>query len=89
MITVTTIARGDASHVADPRRVIARTEAEWRALWAVHAGPGAEPPAVDLAAVIVAAAFAGDKPSAGYAVEITAADQADRGVRLIVEDGAE
>lgn len=88
-MTVTTVARGDASRVADPRRVIARTDDEWRALWAIHAGPGAEAPAVDLARVVIAAAFAGEKPAAGYSIDITAADHAapaDQGVRLVVNE---
>jgi uncharacterized membrane protein len=88
MSIVTTIARGDASHVAEPRRFLCRTDDEWRALWAIHAGPGADPPAVDLATVVVAAAFAGEKPSAGYSIEITTAAPADRGVTLSVEERA-
>jgi uncharacterized membrane protein len=88
MIAVTTIARGDGSRVTEPRRVLCSTPEEWRTLWALHAGPGAAAPAVDLTAVIVAAAFAGEKPSAGYAIEISAAEPADPagGVRLAVEE---
>src|SRR5947207_1675491 len=74
MSSLTTIARGDASHVTEPRRDIARTDEEWRALWAIHAGPGADAPAVDLRTVTVAAAFAGEKPTAGYSIEITQED---------------
>jgi uncharacterized membrane protein len=89
MTDVITIARGDASRIEDPRRIVARTEDEWRALWALHAGPDAPAPAVDLSRVVVAAAFAGEKPSAGYVIEISAADHADHpedpgGVRLVV-----
>ena len=40
MSQLTTIARGDASRVSEPRRVVARTDDEWRTLWATHAGPG-------------------------------------------------
>ena len=87
MSILRTIARGDASRVAEPRRALARTDDEWRSLWAVHAGPGADAPAVDLTKVIVAAAFAGDKPSAGQTIEITAADHAEHaGVLLVVEE---
>jgi uncharacterized membrane protein len=97
MSALTTIARGDASRISEPRRVIARTEEEWRTLWAAHAGPGAPPPEVDMTSATVAAVFAGEKPSAGYGVEITAADDAaatnaayadivPRGVRLVVEE---
>jgi uncharacterized membrane protein len=90
---VTTIASGDASRVTEPRRMLARTEDEWRVLWAIHAGPGTEPPAVDFGTVTVAAAFAGEKPSAGCAIEISSADhaepgkQAGRGFRLVVDEG--
>jgi uncharacterized membrane protein len=76
-MSVTTIARGDASRVTEPRRILARTDDEWRALWAIHAGPEAAAPPVDLSRVVVAAAFAGEKPSAGYCIEISAADHAD------------
>jgi uncharacterized membrane protein len=86
MRSLTTIARGDGSHVSEPRRVIARTDAEWRSLWAAHAGPGADTPAVDMTAAIVAAAFAGEKPSAGHSIEITAVEDAGRGLRLVVEE---
>lgn len=93
MSVLTTIARGDASGVVEPGRAVAGTESEWRALWAVHAGPGVAPPPVDLGAVTIAAAFAGEKPSAGYAIAITpwqAAVQpgAARQVTLAVEQTA-
>jgi uncharacterized membrane protein len=85
---VTTIARGDASRIEEARRVIARTDDEWRALWATHAGPGTEAPSVDLSRVVVAAAFAGERPSAGHTIDITAVDQPGGGVRLAVEERA-
>jgi uncharacterized membrane protein len=86
MTVLATIARGDASHVTEPRRSLARTDEEWRALWATHAGPGADAPAVDMTAMIVAGAFAGEKPSAGHAIEIAAAEDPGPGVRLVVEE---
>lgn len=86
MSIVTTIARGDDSHVTEPRRVVCRTPEEWRTLWATHAGPGADTPPVDMTAVTVAAAFAGEKPSAGHSVEISAADPAGRGIGLVVAE---
>lgn len=83
-MSVSTIARGDASRITAARRVIARTDDEWRALWAIHAGPDGEAPSVDLTRVVVAAAFAGERPSAGYSIEVAAADHADHGTRLVV-----
>jgi uncharacterized membrane protein len=88
MSVLTTIARGDASRVSDARRVLASTPAEWSTLWAVHAGPDTAAPAVDFAAVTIAAAFAGEKPSAGYSLEITRAEPIAEGVRLIVDEHA-
>lgn len=90
MSRLTTIARGDASHVTESRRVLARTEEEWHTLWAVHAGPDAAAPPVDMTTALVAAAFAGEKPSAGHAIEISAAGPATEGraVRLVVEESA-
>ena len=84
MSALTTIAQGDASRVPEPRRIVARTDDEWRALWAIHAGPDADAPAVDMVRVIVAAAFAGEKPSAGYALTIARADTIAGGVDLVV-----
>ena len=50
-------------------------------------GPVAEAPAIDLTAVTVAAAFAGEKPSAGHSIDISAADaRRTRGVTLAVEE---
>jgi uncharacterized membrane protein len=85
MSVLTTIARGNDSRVAEPRRSIARTDEEWRALWAAHAGPLGKAPPIDLTKVTVAAAFAGEKPSAGHSLDISAADDAG-GVRLVVEE---
>ena len=88
MHSLTTIARGDASRVSEPRRVIARTEEEWRTLWATHAGPGGHAPEVDMTVVTVAAAFGGEKPTAGFSIEIKAAEPVtdSDGVHLVVEE---
>lgn len=83
-----TLARGDASRIVEPRRLIARTDDEWRQLWALHAGPETAPPPVDFDARIVAAAFAGERPTAGYAVEIAAASGPPDGTRLLVTERA-
>lgn len=88
MITLTTIARGDASRITDPRRTIVRTSDEWRMLWALHAGPDAAAPAVDFTSTIVAAAFAGEKASAGHSITIADAIADPGGVRLVVEEQA-
>jgi uncharacterized membrane protein len=88
VIALTTIARGDASRIIDPRRVVVRTPEEWRMLWALHAGPDAAAPPIEFESAIVAAAFAGEKPTAGHGIEIIGAIGDMDGVRLIVEERA-
>jgi uncharacterized membrane protein len=80
---IQTIARGDASRILRPQRVVARTEEEWRALWAAHAGPSAVAPHVDFGARMVAAVFQGQRSSAGF--ETTIVDAHPEGDALAVE----
>jgi uncharacterized membrane protein len=80
--TITTIAKGDGSGIVRPGRTIVRDPAEWQALWAAHAGPAVPAPDVDFVHEMVAAAFAGERPTPGYAIEI--ADAHDEGPALAV-----
>lgn len=66
---LTVIANDMMSQVDSPRQAVARTAAEWAALWKMHAGES-QPPSVDLDARTVVAVFLGSRPTAGYAVEI-------------------
>jgi uncharacterized membrane protein len=68
-----TIARGDASRILQRQRLVARTEREWRAVWAAHAGPGSQAPPVDFGSRMVVAAFQGERPSAGFGATIVGA----------------
>lgn len=86
MRTLSTIAKGDASHIADRRRVVVRTSDEWAALWAAHAGPGSEAPAVNFASAVVAGAFAGQQGLPRRSIEIVGAVEEDGGIRLVVEE---
>ena len=63
------IATDMMSNVDQPRQVVARTPAEWAALWRQHAGDKPAPK-VDLGSSTVVAVFLGSRMSAGYAVEI-------------------
>ena len=67
---MTTLAKGDASGIVDPSRTVVRDLPGWRALWTAHAGDDADAPDVDFTTRVVAAAFAGERPSPGYDVEI-------------------
>ena len=66
-----TIAQGAMSNIEEPRQVAVRTAAEWQALWKAHDAQGAAP-SVDFTQSIVVAVFLGTRPTAGFAVEITA-----------------
>ena len=66
---VATVGEGSSSGIDEPNTVIVRSAAEWDALWNSHAGPQPAP-AVDFSLNVVAAAFLGIRPTAGYRVEI-------------------
>lgn len=75
--SVTIIAKDLMSQVDAPRQAVARDAAEWAALWRQHAGESAPPPQVDFNTRTVVAVFLGSRPSAGFAVEITAMQHRD------------
>jgi hypothetical protein len=62
------IEKGDQSNVDEPRQVVARTAAEWAALWRQHA-PDRPQPKVDLTSEMVVGLFLGSRPSSGFAIE--------------------
>jgi hypothetical protein len=64
-----TIAKGDQSNIESPAQVLARTEAEWTALWRRHAGDAAAPP-VDFTREMVVGVFMGSRPNAGFSITI-------------------
>lgn len=80
--SVQVIAADTMSRVESPKQAVARTAAEWAALWREHAGD-APAPKVDFATRTVVAVFLGSRMSAGYSVEITGTRQA--GGVLVVE----
>jgi hypothetical protein len=63
--------RGPMSGVDEHREVVARTPEEWTALWGTL--PARRPmPKVTFTNTMIAALFAGERPSTGYSVEFTA-----------------
>lgn len=66
---VRTLDKGDQSNMDDARQAVARTAAEWMALWRQHA-PDRPAPNVDFAREMVVGVFIGSRPTAGFAVEI-------------------
>ena len=70
MADVETLARGDDSRLVEPRRFVIRDRQAFAAVWAAHAGQDAAVPAVDFDTRMVAAVFAGERPTPGFAVEV-------------------
>jgi uncharacterized membrane protein len=68
---VETLARGDDSRLVEARRFLIRDRKAFNAVWAAHAGPSASPPAVDFESRMVAAVFAGERPTPGFTIEVT------------------
>ncbi|MEN3340398.1 MAG: hypothetical protein V7647_4074 [Acidobacteriota bacterium] len=85
-IELTPLAQGSDSGIVVARRTIVRDLASWRALWAAHAGPEEVAPDVDFATRMVAAVFAGERPSPGHTIRITGADAAPDAVTLFVAE---
>ncbi len=80
--TIVTVAQGPRSAVTQAREAVARTAAEWQALWKVHGGT--EPATVvDLGKEMVAAVFLGTRATGGYSVEIVSARR--EGDALVIE----
>jgi uncharacterized membrane protein len=87
-VPLITVAQGSDSGIATARRAIVRDAVAWRTLWAEHSGSGAEPPGIDFESRIVAAVFAGDRPSPGHAIEIADAVSDAGFLTLIVQEHA-
>jgi hypothetical protein len=81
-VPFTSIARGDASEQQTARQVVARTPADWQAVWKAHS-PAGKLPQVDMTSNMVVGVFLGTKPSAGYSVEVV--DVKTDGNAMIVE----
>lgn len=79
---VVSVARGARSDVNAFRTAVARTAAEWQALWATL-GQRQNMPNVNFDTTMIVAVFLGVRPTPGYAVDIV--DARREGTMLIVE----
>lgn len=79
---ITVLSRETMSMVEEPKQAVARSAAEWAALWRQHAGDKPLPP-VDFGSRTVVAVFLGTRPSAGFAADITGVREANGA--LVVE----
>ena len=76
------IDKGLDSQIDDARLMTVRSAPEWVKLWRLHAGELPRP-AVDFDQELVVAVFLGNRPTAGFSVEIVGAR--DDGATLIVQ----
>jgi uncharacterized membrane protein len=83
---VQTIAKGDGSRLVEPRRFVVRDRSAFASIWAAHAGPDASTPVVDFESHMVAAVFAGERPTPGYEVDITGTRREGGALVVIVEE---
>jgi len=67
-----TVEKGDMSFADSMLQVVARTDAEWAAVWRQHAANRPVPP-IDFSREMVVGIFLGSRPTAGYRVEIVGA----------------
>jgi hypothetical protein len=75
-VVLTNIDKGAQSNIDEGRQVSVRTEQEWTRLWQQHK-PDRSRPAVDFSKETVLGVFMGSRPTAGFAVEILSAADAD------------
>jgi protease stability complex PrcB-like protein len=75
------IDKGLDSQIDDARQTTVRSAPEWEKLWRLHAGELPRP-AVDFEQELVVAVFLGNRPTAGFSVEIVGARE-DEGTLIV------
>ena len=79
-VSFQTISKGNRSGVREFLQSVVRNQREWETLWQRHTAAETNPsppPAVDFNKEIAIAIFLGEKPTGGYAVEITLIERKD------------
>jgi VWFA-related protein len=74
-VRVVNVVRGTHAAVSEPRQTVARTAAEFEALWK-SLGLSQAMPTVNFETTMVAAVFIGERPTSGYQVEVSGAMRA-------------
>ena len=80
-----TLAKGLASGVGQPTQIVVRGQNDWAALWSRHirtqiAPP--PPPPVDFSRDMVVGLFMGERPTGGYAIEVTRIEGTAQGLSV-------
>jgi hypothetical protein len=83
-VPFTTLAHGSASGVVQPTRIVVRSQNDWAALWSRHVRTQSTspPPPVDFSRDMVVALFMGERPTAGYAIEVTRIERTGAGLTV-------
>ena len=84
-VTFQSVGKGYRSGVRAPLQIVARNQDEWTALWRQHVSSDSgsrPPPAVDFDKEVVVALFLGDKPTGGYDVQISRAEQSSEALTI-------
>jgi PrcB C-terminal len=66
--------KGAMSYIDSPTQVVARTAAEFDAIWMRHS-PGRQQPRINFDHEMVVGVFVGSRNTAGYSVELVGADE--------------
>jgi len=78
-----TIEKGFFSDITEKKDLIIRTQDEWAKLWNKHTSiriPYPEAPVIDFTENMILAVFMGQKPSGGFALEITRVEKCENGL---------
>ncbi len=75
--------RGPRSRVAEETSIVATTQAEWEALWQ---SVGREPPVALPDGSIALGIFLGQRPTAGYLIDIVSAAESDGAFVVVYEE---
>ena len=78
-VPMRSLERSSQSFVDTAKQFVARTPAEWEAIWKQHA-PARPAPEVDFSKDMVVGVFLGSRNSAGYSVEIVGVEKEAAGV---------
>ena len=82
-VSFRSVGKGYRSGVRAPLQVVARSQNDWTALWRQHVSDDLSsrpPPAIDFEKEVVVALFLGEKPTGGYDVQISRAEQTNDGL---------
>ena len=84
-VPFSTLGKGINSGIRESAQVVVRSQNDWAALWSRHmrtqiAPP--PPPAVDFSRDMVVALFLGERPTGGYAIEVTQIERNDAGLAI-------